>query len=84
MVPFSIPIVMRHLIFRVPQKGTIILITTRDSTADTLGVIKGDTLSLDYGSYASGGFRDSGVSGLGLRVWGLEPGLGAWASEFGV
>ena len=28
MVPFWIPIILRHLIFRVPQKGTIILTTT--------------------------------------------------------
>ena len=28
MVPFWIPIIRRHLIFRVPQKGIIILITT--------------------------------------------------------
>ena len=28
MVPFWIPIIIRHLIFRVPQKGTIILTTT--------------------------------------------------------
>ena len=28
MVPFWVPIIIRPLIFRVPQKGTIILITT--------------------------------------------------------
>ena len=28
MVPFGIPIIMRHLIFRVSQKGTITLTTT--------------------------------------------------------
>ena len=33
MVPFWIPIIIRHLIFRLPKKGTIILTTTpmRDS-----------------------------------------------------
>ena len=28
MVPFRVPIVIRHLLFRVPKKGTIILTTT--------------------------------------------------------
>ena len=32
--------------------------------------MKGDSRSLD-----SGGFKGSRVSGLGFRVWGLEPGL---------
>ena len=27
MVPFLVPMIIRHLIFRVPQKGTLILIT---------------------------------------------------------
>ena len=29
MVPCWVPIIMRHLIFRVPEKGTIILTTTQ-------------------------------------------------------
>ena len=28
MVPFWVPNILRHLIFRVPQKGTIVLTTT--------------------------------------------------------
>ena len=28
MVPFWVPIILRHLLFRVPKKGTIILTTT--------------------------------------------------------
>ena len=28
MVPFWIPIIIRHLIFRVPKKGAIVLTTT--------------------------------------------------------
>ena len=28
MVPFWVPIIIRHLLFRVPQKGTLILTTT--------------------------------------------------------
>ena len=28
MVPFGVPIIIRHLLFRVPKKGTLILTTT--------------------------------------------------------
>ena len=28
MIPFGVPIIIRHLLFRVPQKGTLILTTT--------------------------------------------------------
>ena len=56
MVPFWIPIIVWHLIFRVPQKGTKILTTTHlRSWVDFLGGL---------GSRVQGlGFR--------IRVWGL-------------
>ena len=33
MVPSGVPIIIRHLLFRVPEKGTIILTTTQMSSA---------------------------------------------------
>ena len=37
MVPFWVPMIIRHLIFRVPRKGTIILTTTH------LGILLGSS-----------------------------------------
>ena len=38
MVPFWVPIIVRHLIFRVPKKGTIILTTTHILLRSNTGV----------------------------------------------
>ena len=42
MVPFWIPIIIRHLIFRVPNKGTIVLRTLTVSTTEI-----GDSNNID-------------------------------------
>ena len=34
MVPFGVPIIIRHLLFRVPPKGTIVSTTTHLSATD--------------------------------------------------
>ena len=62
MVPFWIPIIIRHLIFRVPKKGTIILtwVWVQESCEIVLNVI-GNLLGLytDYvrAMYSLYGFR---------------------------
>ena len=55
-VPFWVPIILRHLLFRVPQKGTIILTTTQ----------VGFRVLFSRGS----GFRGSFIGFL--QGWGLE------------
>ena len=76
--PFWIPIIIRHLIFRVPPKGTIILTTTH---IDIFVCLSGLGAFSDL--QASGGWdlrahRDLRVSRvLGLRVWGLGLGFRA-------
>ena len=59
MVPFWVPIIVRPLIFRVPQKGTIILTTTHISSTSAPPVCE------VY--ITSGGCSRSAYSGLLLK-----------------
>ena len=74
MVPFWIPIIIRHLIFRVPKKGTIILTTTQ---MDLIYPYYPSS-ALYVKSYPPAAFLDVGFLRKSTKrsgVWGLEFGL---------
>ena len=68
MVPFWVPIITRHLLFRVAQEGTLILTTTH-VTMYTPEKIKDSRARLNLPKPEMGlGFRGLGFRGLGFRV----------------
>ena len=69
MVPFWVPIIMRHLIFRVPKQGTVILTTTHMNERNSC-----DHLPIPV--YA-------GLPQLGVSFWGDPMGKSSLGSELG-
>ena len=79
MVPFWVPIIIRHLLFRVPKKGTIILTTTHVSCQGVYwlrsvgGTVVGFGVGMRQMSFVDSQRAVSRVHvRLGFRVCGLE------------
>ena len=64
MVPFWVPIIIRHLLFRAPEKGTLILTTTHMKRGSSMAHSTPGLLSLVA--------LVRSRTGLGLRSFGLE------------